>query len=157
VTSTEPRVAETPPEVKAVTPPPRKRKTVMRPSPKDKGQDRRTRESLASTAQTASSGIGRGRSDESTNYVGLVRAKLVRHKHYPPDAKRKGEEGRAWVSFTIRPDGNVSRVALLRGSGVPSLDSEAQASVRRAAPFPPPPLGRSVSYRIWINFDINSR
>jgi protein TonB len=154
VTSTEPRVAETPPEVRAVTPPPRKRKTVARPSPKDKGEDRRTRQSRASAAQTASSGIGRGRSDDVSNYRGIVAARLARNKHFPPDARRAGHEGRAVVSFTIDGGGHVTRVALVRPTGVASLDREAQAMVNRSSPFPPPPAQRAMRFTVPVSFDI---
>jgi protein TonB len=154
VTSTEPRVAETPPEVRAVTPPPRKPKTAARPSRKDNGQDRRTRQSRASTAQTASSGIGRGRSDEVSNYRGIVAARLARNKHFPPDARRAGHEGRAVVSFTIDGGGQVTRVALVRPTGVASLDREAQAMVNRSSPFPPPPAQRAMRFTVPVSFDI---
>lgn len=154
VTPTEPRVAETPPEVKAVTPPPRQRKTVARPSPKDKGQDRRTRQSLASAQQTASSGIGRGRSDDVSNYRGIVAARLARNKHFPPDARRAGHEGRAVVSFTIDGGGQVTRVALVRATGIASLDREAQAMVNRSSPFPPPPTQRAMRFTVPVSFDI---
>jgi protein TonB len=153
-TSTEPRVAETPPEVKAVTPPPRKRKTVARPSRRDNGQDRRTRQSRASTAQTASSGIGRGRSDDVSNYRGIVAARLARNKHFPPDARRAGHEGRAVISFTIDGGGRVTRVALVRPTGIASLDREAQAMVNRSSPFPPPPAQRPMRFTVPVSFDI---
>ena len=149
------RAAEKPPEVRTVTERPKRRAAVRQK--KDKGEDARTRESTNSMASVASSGIGRGRSDETSNYLGIVRAQLVRHKHYPPSSERNGEHGRAVVSFAIEANGSVSRVTLVQSSGVSRLDEEAQASVRRAAPFPPPPSGRRVSYRVPINFDINIR
>ena len=153
-TSPETRVAETPPEVTAVTPPPRKRKTVARPTRKDKGQDRRTRQSRASLQQTASSGSGRGRSDDVSNYRGIVAARLARNKHFPPDARRAGQEGRAVVSFTIDGGGRVARVALVRPTGIASLDREAQAMVNRSSPFPPPPAQRPMRFTVPVSFDI---
>jgi protein TonB len=164
VTPTEARAAETPPEVmRAVTPPPRKRTTVTaprnprtaaRPSRKDKGQDSRTRQSRASAASTASSGIGRGRSDDVSNYRGIVAARLARNKHFPPAARRAGHEGRAVVSFTINGGGSVTRVALVRGTGIASLDREAQAMVNRSSPFPPPPSQRPMRFTVPVSFDI---
>ena len=147
-----PRVNAKPPEVRDLTERPKRRTAVRR---KDaKGDDERTRESTSSMASVAASGIGRGRSDETSNYLGIVRAQLVRHKHYPPLSQRNGEQGRAVVSFAIEANGSVSRITLVQSSGVPRLDEEARASVRRAAPFPPPPSGRRVSYRVPITFDI---
>jgi protein TonB len=155
VTPTEARVAETLPEVvRAVTPPQRPRRAAARPSRKDKGQDSRTRQSRASAASTASSGIGRGRSGDVSNYRGIVAARLARNKHFPPDARRAGHEGRAVVSFSIDGGGRVTRVALVRGTGIASLDREAQAMVTRSSPFPPPPAQRSMRFTVPVSFDI---
>jgi protein TonB len=142
-----------PPEVQAVTPPPKRRTVAKRPR-KDKGDDNRTRESRDSSASVASSGVGVGRSDALTNYRGLVAAQLARNKHFPPEARRNGQEGRAVVSFTVGSDGRVTRVALVRATGVASLDREAEAMVHRASPFPPPPAQRQMRFTVPVSFNI---
>jgi protein TonB len=134
--------------------PPRKRPAIAQRQKKDRGEDSRTREGTNSAASAASSGIGRGRSDADTNYRGLVAAQLARNKHFPPDAKRNGQEGRAVVTFVIEPSGNASGITLARATGVTSLDSEAVAVVRRSSPFPPPPSGQRERFRVPLNFDI---
>jgi TonB family protein len=48
----------------------------------------------------------------------------------------------------------VTSSRLARSSGVPSLDHEVTAMVRRASPFPPPPDGRPVSFTVPINFQV---
>jgi periplasmic protein TonB len=145
-------VAGKPPEARAVTAPP-KRRTAVRQK-KDKGEDTRTRESTNSMASVASSGIGRGRSDAVSNYRGIIQAQLMRHLHFPPDAKRDGQEGTAIVRFVIEPSGKVTRATLVRGTGVASLDREALALVHRAAPFPPPPSPDGFRPTVPINFNI---
>jgi TonB family protein len=145
-----PRAAEKPPEVR--TEPPKRRAAVRQK--KDKGEDARTRESANSMASVASSGIGRGRSDADSNYRGVVQAQLRRNMHFPPDAKRNGQEGRAVVRFVIEPSGSVSNVILAQSTGIANLDSEAQAVVRRSSPFPPPPSGRREPFRVPLTFDI---
>jgi TonB family protein len=147
-----PRAAEKPPEARAVTDPPRRRAAVRQK--KDRGEDARTRESTNSMASVASSGIGRGRSDADSNYRGVVQARLRRNMHFPPDAKRNGQEGRAVVRFVIEPSGSVSNVILAQSTGIANLDSEAQAVVRRSSPFPPPPSGRREPFRVPLTFDI---
>jgi TonB family protein len=149
-----PRVAKKPPEKREVAPAQRKRPTVVRRQKKDRGEDTRTRESARSSTSVASSGIGRGRSDADTNYRGIVAARLARNKHFPPDARRNGQEGRAVVRFVIEPSGSVSSIVLAQGTGVASLDSEAQAVVRRSSPFPPPPSGRREAFRVPLTFDV---
>jgi TonB family protein len=145
-----PRAAEKPPEVR--TEPPKRRAAVRQKT--DKGEDARTRESTNSMASVASSGIGRGRSDADSNYRGIVQAQLRRNMHFPPEAKRNGQEGRAVVRFVIEPSGSVSNVILAQSTGIANLDSEAQAVVRRSSPFPPPPSGRREPFRVPLTFDI---
>jgi TonB family protein len=147
-----PRTVEKPPEPRNVTEPPKRKAAVRQKN--DKGEDARARESANSSASVASSGIGRGRSDAVSNYSGLVQAQLRRNLHFPPDAKRNGQEGRAVVRFIIEPSGSASNIVLAHGTGIASLDSEAQAVVRRASPFPPPPSGRREPFRVPLTFDI---
>jgi protein TonB len=105
-------------------------------------------------AASAASGVGRGRSDLSTNYRGLVAAHLARFKQFPADARSRGETGSAAVAFSLSGGGGVTSVRLVRGTGVGSLDQEATAMVRRASPFPAPPDGRAVSFTVPVSFRI---
>ncbi|MPZ58215.1 MAG: TonB family protein [Rhizobiales bacterium] len=149
-----PTTAETPTVVETVTVPPRRPRPIVRRQRNRRGEDARTRRSRTSSASVASSGIGRGRSDAISNYRGLVASQLARNKHFPPDARRNGDEGRAVVAFTINSGGGVSRVALVRGTGVATLDREAQAMVHRASPFPPPPSQQSMRFTVPVSFNI---
>jgi protein TonB len=142
-----PTVATIKPQVK-----PKKRPAVHERH--QRGEDARTRESRSSAASVASSGIGRGRSDADTNYRGLVAAQLARNKSFPPEARRNGDHGTALVSFTIDAGGQVGQVSLVRPTGVLSLDREAQAMVRRAAPFPPPPSQHAMRFTVPVSFNL---
>jgi protein TonB len=157
-----------PPEAKAAaaTPNPAPPKQIARPPPKnpEKPKADARRASLAgapndarSTAPPAASaaGAGRGRSDADSNYAGLVAAHLARFKQFPPDARGRGDQGRATVTFSLSGGGGVTAVRLARGTGVASLDAEATAMVRRASPFPPPPHGRPVSFTVPVSFRLN--
>jgi periplasmic protein TonB len=78
-------------------------------------------------------------------YGAGVYAALGRHK---PSAV---ERGSATVSFSIDADGALSNVRIGQSSSNVQLDQKALQLVRDAAPFSPPPHGRS-SYTIRIDF-----
>jgi len=106
----------------------------------------------AGAPATSANGVGRGRSDADSNYRGLVAAHLARHKRFPADARSRGDQGVVSVSFSLDGGGRVTSIALMRGSGVASLDQEVQAMVHPASPFPSPPSGRSMSFTVPVSF-----
>jgi protein TonB len=89
------------------------------------------------------------------NYQGLVAARLARFKRFPPEARRRREQGSALVSFTIDGTGRATSIRLLRGTGFAALDEEVQAMVTRASPFPPPPRGANMSFSAPVSFRLN--
>jgi protein TonB len=121
---------------------------------KDDGENKRERSAPSSSASLSSNSIGRGRSDLDTNYRGIVAAHLARYKQFPAEARSRGDQGTATVSFSLSGSGGVTSVRLVRGSGVSSIDREATAMVRRASPFPPPPSGRAQSFTVPVNFHL---
>jgi protein TonB len=100
----------------------------------------------------ASSGVGVGSSQALSNYNGLVSAHLRRYQRYPDDARSRGEQGVASVSFGLDGGGRVTSVAVVRRTGFASLDQEVQSMVRRASPFPAPPDGRGKSFTVPVAF-----
>ncbi len=87
-------------------------------------------------------------------YLHLVAEHLARQKKYPEDARLRREQGTAMVAFTIDGGGKVMTVSVDRGSGLTSIDEEAQAMVRRASPFPAPPSNSRASFTVPIRFDL---
>jgi protein TonB len=164
--------ATVPPEIKPEVAPPvetrepkAKTERELRPKkdrqPKAKQERPGPRTRTASTTpeatgprSSAASGVGPGRSQTDTNYRGLVAAHLARHKRYPEEARSRGDQGTATVSFSLDGGGRVTRVALGRGTGFASLDQEVQAMVRRASPFPAPPDGRGMSFTVPVSFRV---
>jgi TonB family protein len=130
--------------------PPERKRVATRANDKAKAD----RSSSPSTPSSAASGIGRGRSDADTNYRGLVAAHLARHKQYPAEARARGEQGSATLTFTLDGGGRVTSARLVRGSGSASIDQEVQAMARRASPFPAPPNGRPASFTVPVSFGI---
>jgi protein TonB len=139
---------------------PKPKQTVERPPERKRVAARTTdkakadRSSSPSAPSSAASGIGRGRSDADTNYRGLVAAHLARHKQYPAEARARGEQGSATLTFTLDGGGRVTSARLVRGSGSASIDQEVQAMARRASPFPAPPNGRPASFTVPVSFGI---
>lgn len=103
-----------------------------------------------------SSGSGHGWSAADAKYFGRVAAHLAQRKQYPPEARRKRQQGIGTVSFTIGATGQVESVEIVRGTGASTLDREIAAMVRRAAPFPPPPSGTAVNFTTPISFHLNN-
>lgn len=94
------------------------------------------------------SGIGSGHGDGLDvlramylrEHFAYIRDRIARHLVYPPCAIRAGWGGRVLVSFVVTEDGRVDGLGIQRGSGISLLDRDAQDTVRRAAPFPRPPV-----------------
>ncbi|CAH2599868.1 protein of unknown function [Rhodovastum atsumiense] len=71
-------------------------------------------------------------------WAAAVAAWVQRHKSYPEEARRNGQEGRATVRITIRRDGTVLEAALLQATGADVLDHAVMTMLRgaRLPPFP---------------------
>jgi protein TonB len=78
-------------------------------------------------------------------YSSSVWSALARHK------PRAGQRGTTTVVFAIGGNGALRGLKVGRSSGNARIDQLALATVRSAAPFPPPPSG-SASYTIRIDF-----
>ena len=115
----------------------------------------RAQKQAKAAPSTAANNVGVGRSDNDTNYAGLVSAHLRRYQQYPADARSRGEHGTATVTFALDGGGRVTSARLVRGSGIASIDQEVQAMVRRASPFPAPPSHHAVSFTVPVTFRLN--
>lgn len=72
-------------------------------------------------------------------YLQRLREKIEGVWRYPPDAAARGVYGDLYVRFTIRKDGRLGAVELVRTSGHRSLDDAAIRALREAEPFWPLP------------------
>lgn len=136
------------PQVQTVQQAPERKRTAA-PTEKKAVQKKQV---AAATPTDAASGVGRGRSDNSTNYNGIVAAHLARYKQYPSSARSAGAQGVATVSFTIDGLGRLTSARVVGSSGIAAFDQEAVAMVRRASPFPPPKDGKVHDYTIPVRF-----
>jgi protein TonB len=83
-------------------------------------------------------GIGIG---DLGSYLCNARMKIEKAKRYPREARRRGWEGKVILSFQINRKGEAAQIRLVQTSGYQELDDEGIATIRRASPFLPPPLG----------------
>ena len=82
---------------------------------------------------------------------------IERNKRYPPAAQSRRQQGVAQVVFTLDRNGRVLDSRIAKSSGVPALDEEAAAVVRRAQPFPVMPRdlpGESVDLSLPLRFTL---
>jgi protein TonB len=131
----------------AVKPQQRESKTQSG-STRQVGKETRT----ASVAATASSGIGRGRSDAEHNCGGLVTAHVRRYQQW--DSQERSDHGNTKVTFTLDGAGRLISTHLASSSGVASIDQESLAMVRRAAPFSLPSDCLGVTYTVPLSFNL---
>ena len=78
-------------------------------------------------------------------YSSKVWSALARHK------PRAGQNGSATVVFSIGMGGGLNSLSVGKSSGNARIDQLALATVRGAAPFPPPPSAPA-SFSIRIDF-----
>ncbi len=73
-------------------------------------------------------------------YLAEICQKIQQNMRYPKLARRMGLEGKVVVSFVVHKDGNVADVHIKHSSGVQTLDKNAIVTIKKAAPFPRPPI-----------------
>ncbi len=129
---------------------PKKQREMAKPASRAQVADARPAARAAAPAPSA----GAGKSVSPARWQALVLRHLERRKRYPAEARRARREGIAKVRFTVDAEGNVGSVALAQSSGVPALDAEVVALVRRASPIPAPPPGVGRTVIVPIRFDL---
>ncbi len=100
-------------------------------------------------SQGAYSAAGIGYLKANFSYI---RDMITRRIIYPERARKMGWQGKVKVSFVISSDGFVKDIRILESSGVEILDRNAVETVKKASPFPRPPVAAQliipISYRL---------
>ena len=99
--------------------PSRPRPGAIRPVAPSPAQPQAPPDAAAAPAQTAAPPP----SVISADWRNALGAWLQAHKTYPAEAKRRGDEGRATVRFTVDREGHVLEVQLVSGTGSTLLDT----------------------------------
>ena len=66
----------------------------------------------------------------------MISSAIERSKSYPRMARERGIQGVVRLRFTVRPQGYVDRVEIVKSSGSEVLDSASVRTVYRAGPMP---------------------
>ena len=69
-----------------------------------------------------------------------IKDNIQKRISYPRIARKMGWEGKVIVSFMVDRDGKVQDVHIIESSGFAALDKNAMATIKKAAPFPCPPV-----------------
>ncbi len=90
------------------------------------------------------------------DWRGALDGWLRGHRHYPEEARRRGDQGRVAVHFSIDRQGQVSDAELVQGSGSALLDEAVLAMLRNAV-VPAFPAGMAqdhVAITVQIRFTL---
>ncbi|MHC4454122.1 MAG: energy transducer TonB [Planctomycetota bacterium] len=74
-------------------------------------------------------------------------------KKYPGRARKMSMEGNVIVTFVVRLDGSIKDVFIKKSSGYSILDNNVIKAVKKAAPFPPPPVEAKIIIPITYRLD----
>ncbi len=77
----------------------------------------------------------------AADYYTQMTRRLGQYRYYPKSALDAQQEGRVVVRILIGRDGRLIDAQVEQSSGWPAIDAAEVDTVRRAAPFPPFPLG----------------
>lgn len=73
-------------------------------------------------------------------HFSYIRDIITKNISYPYMARKMGWSGRVTVSFIIAENGSVKDIRIVESSGYDLLDKNAVDTVRKASPFPRPPV-----------------
>ncbi|NOZ24832.1 MAG: energy transducer TonB [Nitrospirae bacterium] len=73
------------------------------------------------------------------SYMMKLKSKIERVWRYPPEALRRGIYGDPYIRFTIKKDGYLGSVELIRTSGYRELDEAAMKALKDGEPYWPLP------------------
>lgn len=69
-----------------------------------------------------------------------IRELIMKNLLYPAIAREKGWTGQTRISFVVCEDGCVADIRVVTSSGYRMLDKNVIETIKRASPFPPPPV-----------------
>jgi periplasmic protein TonB len=88
-----------------------------------------------------------------SEHFAYIRDQILKNLVYPQAARSMGWSGKVVVTFIVTTDGGVDKVKVLTGSGYQVLDINAVETVRKAAPFPRPPVSVELLLPIGYNLE----
>lgn len=82
-----------------------------------------------------------------------IRDAIQKKISYPGIARQMGWEGKVVVSFIVCSDGHARDIKVKEGSGIELLDKNAIETVKKASPFPRPPVEAQLLIPIKYSLD----
>lgn len=73
-------------------------------------------------------------------HFAYIRDMIMKYVSYPHVARKRGWTGKVVVSFIVSEKGLVNDLRIVESSGFPILDNNAIETIKKAAPFPKPPV-----------------
>jgi len=102
--------------------------------------DKKTIEKFAKKGSSASKGLTFDTSGfKHRGYMRMLKERIESLWKYPKDAARSRHSGDLHIKFTIKRDGTLGNVNLLKTSGYNSLDEAAMKALEKASPYWPLP------------------
>lgn len=102
--------------------------------------DKKTIEKFAREGSPAQKGLTFDTSEfRHRGYMRMLKQRIESIWQYPREAARLGLSGDLYMKFTIKKDGRLGAIELLRTSGFKELDEAAMKAVKKAEPFWPLP------------------
>jgi protein TonB len=86
-------------------------------------------------------------------HLSYIRDVIQSKINYPRIARQMGWEGKVKVSFIVCMDGSVKEITITEGSGKEILDKNAIDTIRKASPFPKPPVEAQII--VPIKYSLN--
>jgi TonB family protein len=87
------------------------------------------------------------------HYLSRVKQKVDPLWEFPRELALALEQGDVLVGFTIRKDGTVRDVRVLKASGFPKFDKNVVAAIRKASPFEPLPETLGAELHVTAPFE----
>jgi len=86
--------------------------------------------------------------------MGKLKQWWDQHSFYPQEASQTNEGGNVRVRIVIAPDGQVTSIGVVQGSGSSVLDAAAVAVFRNAhlPPFPPGTLAQPADVVVTLHY-----
>ncbi len=109
-------------------------------APRSQLFDKKTIEEFASKGSPAKKGLTFDTTEfKHRGYMKMLKERIEGIWKYPGEAVRHGISGDLHMKFSIKKDGKLGEIELLRTSGYRELDEAAMKAVKNAAPFWPLP------------------
>jgi periplasmic protein TonB len=92
--------------------------------------------------------------NNGTAWMGKLKQWWDQHSFYPKEASQTNEGGNVKVHIVIAPDGQVTSIEVVQGSGLSELDAAAVAVFRNAhlPPFPPGTLVQPADVVVTLHY-----